>query len=188
MKVVAGLGNPGRTYDRTRHNAGFHVLDELARRWGGRFRSSLRFRVQSCRVTVEGAGEILLVKPQSFMNRSGEALEPVMRKHGVAPGQTLIVYDDADLPEGIIRMRARGSAGGHNGMKSVMARLGTDAVPRLRVGVGRAVESVELKEYVLKPMSAEDAETMKQAVHRAADAVCAWARHGAERAMNEYNG
>ena len=132
MKVVAGLGNPGRTYDRTRHNAGFHVLDELARRWGGRFRSSLRFRVQSCRVTVEGAGEVLLVKPQSSMNRSGEALEPVMRKHGVAPGQTLIVYDDADLPEGVIRMRARGSAGGHNGMKSVMARLGTDAVPRLR--------------------------------------------------------
>ena len=188
MKVVAGLGNPGRTYERTRHNAGFHVLDELARRWGGRFRSSFRFRVQSCRVTVEEAGELLLLKPQAYMNLSGEALEPVLRKHGVGPADALVVYDDADLPVGTLRMRARGSAGGHNGMKSVMARLGTDAIARLRVGVGRGSQPGELRDHVLSKFSAEDAETMEQAVKRAADAVSAWARHGVDRAMNEYNG
>ena len=188
MKVVIGLGNPGRTYERTRHNAGFDVADALAKRWGGSFRSSIRFRLQSCKVEVEGGGGLWILKPQTFMNLSGDAVEPWLRKHGVPVSDVVVVYDDVDLPAGVLRIRKSGSAGGHNGMKSVLGRLGTNEVVRVRIGVGRMDGSGDLKDHVLSKIPPEEAETVADAVKRAADAVSAMVRFGVDRAMNEYNG
>lgn len=186
--MVVGLGNPGRAYARTRHNVGFETADRLAEQLRGRFRPSLRVRARLCRATLEGAGDLLLVKPQTYMNLSGDAVAPLMRRNGLGPEDVVVIYDDADLPPGTVRVRARGGAGGHNGMKSVMNRLGTEAIARIRIGVGRDPGGGGLKEHVLSRFSAEDAAAVAAAVNRAAEAVCAWARDGVDRAMNEYNG
>jgi len=136
MKMVVGLGNPGREYQHTRHNAGFDVLDELARRHGGEFRGSLRFKAETAEVRI-GAVNVLLVKPTTFMNASGEAVGPLMRKRGITAVDLVVVVDDVDLELGRLRIRGKGSPGGHNGLKSIEAALGSDEYARVRVGVGR---------------------------------------------------
>lgn len=187
MKLVVGLGNPGRTYDHTRHNVGFAVVDELARRNGGSFRRSWRFPAELAEVTLGGQAA-LLAKPRTFMNRSGEAAGPLARKKGVAAEDVVAVVDDVELPAGKLRIRRGGSAGGHNGLKSLIEHLGTDEFPRVRVGVGPVPAGQDRVEFVLGRFAPAERDVVAAAIERAAEAVEKAMRDGWERAMNEFNG
>lgn len=187
MKMVVGLGNPGREYQRTRHNAGFDVLDELARRHGGEFRGSLRFKAETAEVRV-GAVNVLLVKPATFMNASGEAVGPLMRKRGIDAVDLVVIVDDVDLELGRLRIRGKGSPGGHNGLKSVEAALGGDEYARVRVGVGRPKGGGEMVGHVLSRYAPDEQESVKTLYGRAADAVEVWLGEGLVKAMNSFNG
>ena len=183
IRLVVGLGNPGRDYEETRHNIGFRVVDELARRWG------MRFTKRQARALVAESTSWeerpLLAKPQTFMNLSGEAVAGLRRAHGLRPEEILVVYDDIDLPFGRIRIRESGSAGGHGGVRSIIERLGTQSFPRLRVGVGRPTEDAVT--HVLGRFRREEAEELPRIISRAADAIeCALAE-GIPAAMNRYN-
>jgi PTH1 family peptidyl-tRNA hydrolase len=185
--MIAGLGNPGRAYARTRHNAGFEVLDALGGRLGAQWRRSWRWPVETAEVEA-GGGKVLLVKPRTFMNASGPPVAALARKKGFASEDVMVVYDDVDLPVGQLRMRKKGSAGGHNGLKSVIASLGTEGFPRLRVGVGRPAGSGDMVDHVLSTFTPEERKTMEEAVGRAADALERAVSDGLDRAMNEFNG
>ncbi len=187
MKMVVGLGNPGRTYDHTPHNAGFDVVDLLADGRGAGWKKSWRFpaKLAECRI---GEETVLLVKPQTFMNRSGDAVGPLARKKGIRPEDVLVVVDDADIDLGRLRMRPSGGAGGHNGLKSLIERLGGDGFPRLRVGIGRGSPDRDMTAFVLGRMPAEDREKLDEACRRAADAAEQWVNEGVVSAMNRYNG
>lgn len=184
--MVVGLGNPGARYERTRHNVGFEVADELARRAQGRFRRSWRAHAAWCGVEV-GGEEFLLVKPQTYMNRSGTAVAQVLRRKGLGPADLVVVVDDADLGVGQLRVRSKGSAGGHKGLKSIVAALGTEEFVRVRVGIGGGGAGGDLVDHVLSGFSAEERAVMKAAVARAADAVIGIARDGVDKAMNSFN-
>ncbi len=186
MKLVAGLGNPGRTYEHTRHNAGFEVVDELARRAGATFRRSWRWPVATAEAEI-GGRRVLLAKPLTFMNASGQAIGPLARKRGIAVGEVLAVVDDVELDPGRLRLRRSGGAGGHNGLKSLIEHLGGDGFARLRVGVGRAAGG-EMVEHVLGRFTPEEQVVMRDAVARAADAVEEVLAGGLEKAMNTFNG
>jgi PTH1 family peptidyl-tRNA hydrolase len=187
MKLVVGLGNSGRKYEHTRHNVGFDVVDEVARRVGAVFRRSWRFPADLAEATVAGE-RVLLVKPRTFMNRSGEAVGPLARKKGVTPADVLVVVDDVELDCGRLRLRRGGSAGGHNGLKSVIEIMGSDVFPRVRVGVGRTPEGGDMVQHVLGRFSPADREAVEQAVERAADAVEMVVREGLDKAQNKFNG
>ncbi|MDR7415990.1 MAG: aminoacyl-tRNA hydrolase [Armatimonadota bacterium] len=183
MWLVVGLGNPGRRYRGTRHNVGWEVVDRLCARWG------IGVSQQEEEALV-GKGEIgglavLLAKPLTYMNRSGEAVRGLVDRYGVRPQEVLVIYDDVDLPVGAIRIRPRGSSGGHHGMASVLEALGTSEIPRVRVGIGRP--SGDAAEYVLSRFSPEERPLIREAVERAADAVETILREGLEAAMNRYN-
>ena len=188
MKLIVGLGNPGREYERTRHNVGFAVVERLAERVGAAFRRNLRVAARSCRVAPEGGGEWLLVEPLTYMNCSGDAVAPLMRRHGLGPADLLAVVDDAALPAGRLRVRSGGSAGGHNGLKSLIERIGTDEFARVRIGVGRDPAGRDLKDHVLSRFAPDERELIAEAVEKAADAVGVWACEGVDRAMNQFNG
>jgi PTH1 family peptidyl-tRNA hydrolase len=177
---VAGLGNPGKDYDRTRHNVGFLVLDELARRAGAQFAHEPKWNADLAR-----AGGVTLMKPMTFMNLSGEAVGDFNRFYKIAPEDTLVVLDDVALPLGRLRLRGTGSDGGHNGLASVQAHLGTERIPRLRVGIGGAENS--LVGHVLGKFSSEENTVLAQTVSRAADAVEFAQANGFEAAMNRFN-
>lgn len=187
MKVICGLGNPGERYRLTRHNVGFRVVDLLADRWAltgqGRVRDGaalLEHRLP------EPAGRVLLVKPMRFMNLSGAALRGAMRQTDADPATDLLVIaDDVDLPLGRLRLRRAGSAGGHNGLRDIIAALGTNEFPRLRVGIGRGGETVD---HVLATFKPDERELATEAIATAADAVERWLRDGVDEAMNAYNG
>lgn len=187
MKIVVGLGNPGKAYEHTRHNVGFEVLDELARRHDASFRRSWRFRARLAEIRA-GDQALLLVKPQTFVNRSGEAVASLLRRKGLSASDLMVIVDDVELERGQLRIRARGSAGGHNGLKSMIERLGTEEFVRLRVGVGRVPEGVDRVEYVLARFSAEDRGPMEETIRRAADAVESTVVDGLDQAMNRFNG
>ena len=187
MKLVVGLGNPGRKYEHTRHNVGFAVLDELARRAGVAFRRSWRFPADLAEVTL-GGRRVLLVKPRTFMNRSGEAVGPLARKKGAAPDEVLVVVDDVELDCGRLRLRRDGRAGGHNGLKSLVESLGSEAFPRVRVGVGRAEEGGDLADHVLSRFAPVERTVVAASVQRAADAVEQVLESGLETAQNRFNG
>lgn len=187
MKIVVGLGNPGRKYEHTRHNIGFDVVDEVARRVGVEFRHSWRFPADLAEGTLAGE-RVLLVKPRTFMNRSGEAVGVLARKKGATAADVLVVVDDVELECGRLRLRAGGSAGGHNGLKSVIELLGSEAFPRVRVGVGRVPAGGEMIQHVLGRFASAEREIMEQAVQRAADAVSAVLADGLEKAQNKFNG
>jgi PTH1 family peptidyl-tRNA hydrolase len=188
VKLIVGLGNPGPRYARTRHNVGFRVLDAVAaragaalatRRFGGRF--------------GEGAlasERALLLAPESFMNRSGDTVaEALAALPDVEPSRDLlVVFDDADLPLGRLRLRARGSSGGHNGLADVLERLGSEDVPRLRFGIGRPAEPLDTVDFVLEAFTPAEEERLRLAVPRAADAVECFVRDGVAAAMNRFNG
>lgn len=177
-----GLGNPGRRYRGTRHNVGFEVVDRLARRWDASFRARGRAEVAE----AEFAGKpVWLAKPLTYMNLSGEAVGELVRHLGLEPWQVLVVYDDMDLPVGTVRVRARGSSGGHRGMASVLEVLGTSEVPRVRVGIGRP--GLDAVDHVLSRFSGEERAQVEEALERAADAVEAVLREGIQRAMDRFN-
>lgn len=186
MKVIVGLGNPGKTYERTRHNAGFDVVDELARRGGAVFRRSWLSSVRTARAEL-GGEEVLLVKPQTYMNRSGQAVAPLLKKRGLTPGDLVVVYDDIELDVGRLRVRPKGGAGGHKGVRSVIDLLGTEDFARVRVGIGPRPAGDELVEHVLARFSADERRAMSEAVGRAADAVVSIVERGVERTMNDFN-
>ncbi|AKJ64435.1 aminoacyl-tRNA hydrolase [Kiritimatiella glycovorans] len=187
MKAVIGLGNPGPRYSGTRHNAGFEVLDELAQRLGVAFRR--KWRLKSDLAEAPGFDQpVWLVKPRTLMNRSGEAATAVLRRSPAEMQDLLLVYDDLALDLGRIRVRPGGSAGGHNGVRSVAAALGAQDVPRLRIGVGPRPPGADQVAYVLGRFTPDEREVMNEVRGRAADAVEAVLRDGVEAAMNAHNG
>jgi len=181
--LVIGLGNPGREYERSRHNVGFLVVDELARRHGGRVTDrvakSLAGRVRS------GEHELVLAKPQTWMNLSGQAAKALRAKYQVPMERVLVVHDDLDLPFGRLRIRTGGSSAGNHGLDSVIASFGTKTFPRIRVGVGRPVG--DAVDYVLSPFSNDERARLPDLVGRVADAVEYTLQHGLDRAMTEFN-
>ena len=184
MKLIVGLGNPGREYEDTRHNVGFRVTQELAGRYRVALKTHARWKARTVKVPDIGEG-VLLAQPTTFMNLSGWAVRELAAFHKIAPGDLLIVYDDADLPLGRLRLRASGSAGGHNGLKSIIEELGTDEFPRLRIGVGR--QGGGLKSHVLGRFSTEEEAQIDDAVNRAADAAEVFVADGILAAMNRFN-
>lgn len=184
MKLIVGLGNPGREYEHTRHNVGFHVAEELARRYRVTLKNHAKWKARAAKIADIGDG-VLLAEPTTFMNLSGWAVREIAAFHKLASSDVLVVVDDADLPLGRLRMRTSGSAGGHNGLKSIIQELGTIEFPRLRVGVGR--QPGELKHHVLGRFSEEERAQIDAAVKRAADAAELFAKENILAAMNRYN-
>ena len=184
MKLIVGLGNPGSEYERTRHNVGFEVLDELAARHHAAFRNHARWKAKAAKVSDAG-GALVLAKPTTFMNLSGWSVRELVSFHKLAPSDLLIISDDADLPLGRLRIRASGSAGGHNGLKSIIEELGTQEFPRLRIGVGR--RPGELRNHVLGRFAADEQPVIDEAVKKAADAAEMFVHDDLLAAMNRYN-
>lgn len=183
--LLVGLGNPGPRYRATYHNVGFDVVDEIARRHGASFGSSPA-EALAARLRRPG-GDVLLVKPLTFMNLSGRAVGDLQRYYRVDPGSLLVIVDDVNLPAGRVRLRARGSAGGHNGLKSIIGGIGTDAFPRLRVGVGRGDPRRDLSDHVLARVPADERQALQEAVVLAADAAECFVEAGVLEAMNRFN-
>jgi PTH1 family peptidyl-tRNA hydrolase len=186
MHLVAGLGNPGERYRRTRHNVGFMVIDVLAAR--GETRVAADGGDAWVGETEIAGHQALLVKPLSFMNRSGVPIDRLMAAHALAPSDIVVVVDDVALEIGTLRIRERGTHGGHNGLRSVIDLLGTDDFPRVRVGIRKDEPPADLAGYVLSEFPPEDVLVVQEIVGWAADAVACLLREGAEEAMNRYNG
>ena len=185
MKLVVGLGNPGQAYRYTRHNVGFQVLDGLSETLGLSF-SREKYRGQIAEGAVDGC-KLLLLKPMTFMNKSGESVARAARNKVSDPGDILVVYDDVDLPLGKIRLRKGGSPGTHNGMRSVLERLGAQDVPRLRIGVGEKAGGRDLADHVLSTFRPEEKPVVTEAVERAVQACLSFLEEGIETAMNRFN-
>ena len=182
MKAIVGLGNPGAEYKATRHNLGFEVVDELARRWDVKLKSWKSIAA----LAVAQQHEALLAQPRTFMNLSGECVQKIGGFYHVEPSQLLVVVDDANLPLGRLRLRPMGSAGGHNGLKSIIQHIGPDFA-RLRIGVGRGDPKWDLADHVLSKFGPEEAAAAAEAVGRAADAAEMFVASGIEPAMNRFN-
>jgi len=191
MKLTVGLGNPGRIYAHNRHNAGFRCLNYFARLY------SIRFDHRQCRARV-GIGEVrgeklLLAKPGTFMNLSGESVACLAHKHNTPLSDLLIIYDDLDLPLGKIRLRQNGGSGGHKGMNSIISALGSEVFPRIRVGIGRpqaeeqSVSEDAIVNYVLNDFSPQEEATIKPVVARVAEAIDCFLTQGIEAAMSKFN-
>jgi PTH1 family peptidyl-tRNA hydrolase len=187
LELIVGLGNPGREYVRTRHNAGFMVLDELASRWRANLTAKKRFQAQVALLERDGC-RLLLCQPGTYMNASGEAVKALAGFYQVRLDRTLVVVDDADLPLGEIRLRPRGSSGGHHGLESIEQHLGSREFPRLRIGIGRQDGGREITDYVLSRFSPTEAELLEKVLTRACDGIECWVREGISQAMNRFNG
>ena len=183
MKLIVGLGNPGREYRDTRHNVGFMVADEIANR------RNLQWRADSDWTFAKnfGSPEFMVMKPLTFMNRSGFAVSRFLEYYGIGPGDTIVVFDEVDLEFGRIRVLPSGSAGTHNGMKSMVEQLGTTEFPRLRFGVGRGDPRRDLADYVLSKFEPAERAELETLIPRAADAAEMFAVDGISKVMNEYN-
>ncbi len=184
VKMVVGLGNPGREYADTRHNIGFRVVDSLAQK----LKIDVKKRKFAARFGRGESGDkkLILLKPWQFMNRSGSAVAKAMAFYKLSVGDMLVVSDDMALAVGAIRLRAKGSAGGHNGLADVIEKLGTDQFGRLRVGIGKS-DRVDDVDYVLSRPSEQERLLLDKATERAQEAVLCWVEHGIETAMNEFN-
>ena len=179
FRLVAGLGNPGREYEETRHNAGFMIVDRLAQRAGAAFRSESKWNA-----AIATADGVLLCKPQSFMNLSGEPMAAVAHFYKIEPARMLAIFDDVALPLGSIRIRPGGSSGGHNGMQSILDHIGD--IPRLRVGIG-AADGRPMIQHVLGKFLPEERPILVQSIDRAVEAVDCLQREGIAPAMNRFN-
>ena len=185
--LIVGLGNPGEKYENTRHNVGFQVIDELAERQGKPVQR-LKFKALTGLLTI-GGEKALVLKPVTYMNLSGEAVRPAADFYKLPPERILVISDDVALAAGRLRIRAKGSAGGHNGLKSIIQHLGTDQFPRIRVGVGEKPHpDYDLADWVLGRPQGEDKKAIDGAVKRAADAVECILSQGLERGMGRFNG
>ncbi len=183
LKIIVGLGNPGAEYSRTRHNAGFWLVDELARRHGGRFRGEARHQAELARVRI-AENEIWLVKPMSFMNRSGGPVSSVLGFYRFSPAEMLVAHDEIDLPSGTVRLKENGGHGGHNGLRDLIAAQG-DAFWRLRIGVGHPGAKNEVVDFVLTRAGAEEQRVIDETIVAGADAIEILLREGAQKAMNK---
>lgn len=184
-RIIVGLGNPGSRYELTRHNVGFLVIDRLAEMSGARMMNK---RAQALTgEAVIGQTRVLLVKPQTYMNLSGLAVRSLMDWYKLSPAEVIVVYDDLDLPPGRLRIRADGGAAGHRGMTSVIQKLGTEEIARVRVGIGRPAPHLEAADYVLSSLQSEEMLLLRNTVDRAADAVACLVQDGIEKCMNQYN-
>ena len=186
MKAVVGLGNPGPQYQGTRHNVGFIVVDELARRWNTAVdRYERRYEALLGDAQI-GDQRVLLLKPQTYMNLSGRSVLALLQFYKLAPADLMILCDDLDLPVGTIRLRAGGSGGGQKGLENVLLRLASNDVPRLRIGIGKVHRSVTT-DYVLGRFAPDEREPIETAITRAADAVECWLKNDIATAMNRFN-
>jgi PTH1 family peptidyl-tRNA hydrolase len=187
MKLIVGLGNPGREYRETRHNVGFMVVEEIAKRYALQWAQAPSQIPDAFIAKRFGTEPVLLAKPLTYMNLSGDAVAALMRYYDVPAADVLIVVDEADLPFGKLRARARGSAGGHNGLKSIIERLGTTEFSRLRLGVGRADDGRKLSDHVLSIFEPGQRAELESFIARAADAAEMFAAEGILKVMNTYN-
>ena len=184
--IVVGLGNPGDKYENTRHNAGFLVVDELARRGNFAVRK-VKHKALTETAVIGGQG-VLVMKPTTYMNLSGEAVGDAARFYKIPADHVLVISDDTDLPVGKLRIRKSGSAGGHNGLKSIIQHLGGDKFPRLKVGVGgKPHPDYDMADWVLGKLQGEDKKVFDEAVKKAADAIECLLKEGADKAMNKFN-
>ena len=192
LKLIVGLGNPGEQYARTRHNIGFDVVDLLCRRWHITLSENRKFKGLYGDGVGRAGRKVALLKPQTFMNRSGQSVRAVLDWYKFAPASVLIVYDDMDLPLGRLRVRPSGSAGGHNGMKSIISHLGTQEFPRLRVGIGSTSKQGDRDQavvsYVLGKFAPDEKSIIARALDLSADAVEVALLDGTEKAMSAFNG
>jgi len=185
-KIIVGLGNPGKQYMHTPHNIGFAVIDELAGRFAMNLRRSFRFRASLASGNMEGV-QVTLAKPATFMNMSGTVVAALVRHKCLTPEEDLIVIsDDANLPAGQLRIRPKGSSGGHKGLQSIIHELGHDGFARLRLGIGQA-GGASLTEHVLTPFPPAVRVKIENMIAKAADAVAFWLKHGMEATMNMFN-
>ncbi len=186
--LIVGLGNPGREYRETRHNAGFMLVDRLAESWGGRWRKEQMFFAELTEATFEGR-RFVLCKPQTFMNASGECVQRVAAYYKVAPADVLVLVDDADLPLGTLRLRPEGSPGGHHGLESIERHLGSRGYPRLRIGIARPDSKVrEITGHVLGRFTADEIAVLESVLCKARRQVETWATEGISKAMSLLNG
>ena len=185
MKLVVGLGNPGRKYEGTRHNIGFAVLAELARRHG-QSKPKSKFHGEIVEANL-GGEKALLLSPVTYMNRSGISVQEAVRFYRLSQEDLLILCDDLNLPLAKLRLRARGSSGGQKGLENIIHCLGNDAFARLRIGIGSPPEEWDAVDYVLSKFTQEEISEIHEAVVKASDAATFWARHGIDECMNRYN-
>jgi PTH1 family peptidyl-tRNA hydrolase len=182
LRLIVGLGNPGPTYARTRHNAGFELVDELARRTGASLRQEGRHQGELARVSIAGA-DVWLLKPMTYMNLSGQSVRSVAAFYRIAPQSILVAHDELDFPPGVVRLKEGGGAGGHNGLRDIKAHLG-DAFWRLRIGIGHPGDRDAVLDYVLGRPQAAEAAAIREAVGAAADAVPVMLTDGGQKAMS----
>ena len=185
MYIIVGLGNPGKQYEHTRHNVGFEVIDRLAEKHD--ILMTERKHRAICGKGLIGGQKVMLVKPQTFMNLSGESVKSAVDFYQIGTDELIVVYDDVSLSPGQLRIRRSGSAGGHNGIKNIIAQLGTQEFPRVKVGVGEKPDRMDLADYVLSHFSKGEWEMMEDAFKEAADAVEVMIADGADTAMNRFN-
>lgn len=186
MKLVVGLGNPGRQYAGTRHNVGYEVLAELARRWAAEERPRVQFSGETINATISGV-RVLLLSPTTYMNRSGMSVRAAVDFYKFNLHDTLIVCDDMNLPLGKLRFRSRGSSGGHKGLADIIRALGTEEVPRLRIGIGKPPTGQDSVRFVLSRFAKEEETAIQKAFCKAADAIEVWVTQGIEACMSQFN-
>jgi peptidyl-tRNA hydrolase, PTH1 family len=184
--IIAGLGNPGRNYEHNRHNVGFMLLNRVANKLGESF-GITEAKALVCKTSYMGE-RIILVKPQTYMNKSGNSVASLVRFYQVPLENLLVTYDDVDLPLGVIRIRPSGGSGGQNGMQSIIERLGTEEFPRLRIGTGRPPGRMDAADYVLQDFSSQETEELNDILDRGVNAVLAFISNGLDNAMNTFNG
>lgn len=184
MYIIAGLGNPGKKYENTRHNMGFMAIDVLAEKNDIRV-NKLKFKALTGEGRIAG-DKVLLIKPQTYMNLSGEPIRMAMEYYRIEPEQLIVIYDDIDIPIGSVRLRKKGSAGTHNGMRNILYHIQSENFPRIRVGIGSGKKE-DMIDYVIGQVSKSDGEVLKAAVEKAADSAACIIEKGIEKAMNEYN-
>jgi PTH1 family peptidyl-tRNA hydrolase len=185
VKLVVGLGNPGRSYQKTRHNLGYRVVDLLSEKHKTKFKGG-RGEYLYCRVVVEGR-KVYLLKPLTFMNASGQAVFDSLRFFNLTPPELFVICDDANLPFGSLRIREKGSDGGHKGLRSIIYQLGTEEFHRLRLGIGPAVEGIDLEDFVLQRFEKEEGKNVEELIQRGSQAVESSIILGVRESMNRFN-
>lgn len=184
--LIVGLGNPGPKYENTRHNVGFRAVERLAEKHAMTF-AKTEHRALTASGQIAGH-RVILAKPMTFMNLSGDSVAPLARFYKIEPDHILVLCDDLDIPPGTLRIRKEGSSGGQNGLKHILERLGTQAVPRIRIGIGRPPGRMNPADYVLHPWRGDEVALAADMIERAVSAVEMWLTDGIEKAMNRYNG
>ena len=187
MHLIVGLGNPGAEYAKTRHNAGFLLVEKLAAQWKTNWANERKFMARVAKAERSGK-KVLLCEPQTFMNLSGEAVGSVINFYQVPLGNVLVAVDDADLPFGEIRLRPGGGSGGHHGLESLTQHLGSKEYARLRIGIGRKDDARQITNYVLGKFEPSENELLEKVLDRAAGQIECWLGHGLQKAMNQFNG